>query len=233
MNLFYLPHTIYLITNAVNGKVYVGKTEKSVEQRFYEHKGNARRGGEFRLSQAIRKHGHENFSISEIEKVTGEIAADRERFWIAHHRSKQYAHGYNMTDGGEGASGRLLSEDSHLRMIHSQKVRFSQMSHENKAALTKSANDAKRGKKEKPSNKREAQQQRWNGTSAADRKKHGETSKAGVSPEGKVRQVTAMNSVVSPVRTKGYKQPLLTCPICGKSGGAAAIKRYHFDRCKF
>ncbi|WP_407304127.1 GIY-YIG nuclease family protein [Acinetobacter sp.] len=48
-----LTQTIYLIRNAVNGKVYVGKTEKTIVQRLYEHKGNARRGGEFRLSQVV------------------------------------------------------------------------------------------------------------------------------------------------------------------------------------
>jgi hypothetical protein len=29
----------------------------------------------------------------------------------------------------------------------------------------------------------------------------------------------------------GIKQPRLTCPHCGKVGGQANMKRYHFDRC--
>lgn len=224
--------TIYLIRNAVNGKVYVGKTEKTIEQRLYEHKGHARRGGEFRLSQAIRKHGACVFSISEIEVVPDEIAGERERFWIAYYGSKKYSNGYNMTDGGEGASGRHLSEESRQKMVTSQEVRFREMSDADKASLTKAANNAKRGKKEKPSNKKEAQQKRWDNMSDEDRAEHGKRSAAGMSVETRNEVLKTLQAAYSPVRTKGYKQELSTCPKCGKTGGAAAMKRYHFDRCK-
>ena len=32
---------------------------------------------------------------------------------------------------------------------------------------------------------------------------------------------------------KGKLQPKLICPHCNKEGGAYAMKRYHFDNCKF
>jgi len=31
---------------------------------------------------------------------------------------------------------------------------------------------------------------------------------------------------------KGSKQPIVTCPHCGISGGAGTMKRWHFDNCK-
>lgn len=31
---------------------------------------------------------------------------------------------------------------------------------------------------------------------------------------------------------KGVSQPLVTCPHCNKTGGAARMKNYHFDHCK-
>ena len=31
---------------------------------------------------------------------------------------------------------------------------------------------------------------------------------------------------------KGRKQPLITCPHCGKEGGNTIMKRWHFDNCK-
>jgi hypothetical protein len=31
----------------------------------------------------------------------------------------------------------------------------------------------------------------------------------------------------------GKKQPIAICPHCNKEGGAANLKRYHFDNCKF
>lgn len=32
---------------------------------------------------------------------------------------------------------------------------------------------------------------------------------------------------------KGYKQKIVTCPHCGKSGGESNMTRHHFDKCKF
>jgi hypothetical protein len=32
---------------------------------------------------------------------------------------------------------------------------------------------------------------------------------------------------------KGRVHPKVICPHCGKEGGASALKRYHFDNCKF
>jgi hypothetical protein len=32
---------------------------------------------------------------------------------------------------------------------------------------------------------------------------------------------------------KGYKQEIVTCCYCGKSGGKSNLSRHHFDKCKF
>lgn len=34
-------------------------------------------------------------------------------------------------------------------------------------------------------------------------------------------------------KMKGIDKPKITCPHCGKNGGAPAMKRHHFDNCKF
>lgn len=228
-----LTQHIYLIRNAANGKVYVGKTEKPVNKRFSEHKRNALRGGKNRLSQAIRKHGPDSFHVLTIETVNHDLASARESFWVAHYKSKLYAHGYNMTDGGEGTPGVLMTPERIAKQRASQQARFSFMSDEDKAALTKAANDAKRGKMEKPSNKKEAQLKRWANVSPQERFEHGISSRAGMTEEGKNKSLSSLKTAFSPVRTKGYKQEITKCPKCGKEGGAAAMKRYHFDRCKF
>jgi hypothetical protein len=36
----------------------------------------------------------------------------------------------------------------------------------------------------------------------------------------------------NPVMMKGYKQAVVTCPHCNKSGGKGQMKTYHFDNCK-
>lgn len=61
---------IYLITNKINNKKYVGKTTKSIKERWEEHlKDSKKEKCEIRpLYRAIRKYGIENFTIEEIEK---------------------------------------------------------------------------------------------------------------------------------------------------------------------
>lgn len=91
---------IYQITNNINGKIYIGKTEFSLEKRFKEHCKDAfKRTEEKRpLYAAMRKYGIENFEISLIEET--EISEEREVFWIEQKRS--FKNGYNATKGGDG-----------------------------------------------------------------------------------------------------------------------------------
>ena len=89
---------IYLITNQVNGKTYVGKTSKSIEARFKSHKFNAiKRSLNTYLYKSIRKYGIENFTIESIEEVPLDLLNEREIFWIAN-----LSPAYNMTKGGDG-----------------------------------------------------------------------------------------------------------------------------------
>lgn len=91
---------IYQITNDINNKVYVGKTETSLKQRFREHcKDSQIKKCENRpLYRAMRKYGIEHFSISLIEET--EQPEEREIFWIE--QLDTYSNGYNATRGGDG-----------------------------------------------------------------------------------------------------------------------------------
>ena len=62
---------IYLITNNVNGKRYVGQTRNDIATRWRGHKSNAKNpnGQKFAIHLAIDKYGIENFSIRQIEKL--------------------------------------------------------------------------------------------------------------------------------------------------------------------
>jgi hypothetical protein len=44
---------VYLITNLINGKDYVGQTIRSISWRFSQHKSSARRGDNLALCRAI------------------------------------------------------------------------------------------------------------------------------------------------------------------------------------
>lgn len=93
---------IYVITNDINGKQYVGKTNTSIQQRFRTHyKDSKRRVAENRpLYRAINKYGISNFSIQQLEECSEEEASDREIYWIE--KLGTYYNGYNATFGGDG-----------------------------------------------------------------------------------------------------------------------------------
>ena len=91
---------IYQITNKINGKIYIGKTEFSIEKRFKEHCKDAfiERNEKRPLYAAIRKYGVDNFEISLIEETDN--PEEREVYWIEQKRS--FKNGYNATLGGDG-----------------------------------------------------------------------------------------------------------------------------------
>lgn len=91
---------IYQIVNDINDKIYVGKTENSIEKRFKQHCRDAfRRQCEQRpLYSAMRKYGIEHFHAELIEET--DKPEEREIYWIEQKRS--FKNGYNATLGGDG-----------------------------------------------------------------------------------------------------------------------------------
>ena len=93
---------IYKITNDINGKIYIGKTLSTIEQRFKEHcRDYLKERNEKRpLYNAMKKYGVEHFHISVVEECDESILSEREVFWIEYYGS--FKNGYNATLGGDG-----------------------------------------------------------------------------------------------------------------------------------
>lgn len=91
---------IYQIINDINQKIYVGKTEFSIEKRFKEHCKDAfREHNEKRpLYSAMRKYGVEHFHTELIEETNN--PEEREIYWIE--KLGSFKNGYNATMGGDG-----------------------------------------------------------------------------------------------------------------------------------
>lgn len=93
---------IYKITNLINNKVYIGKTERSIEIRWREHRQNFfKLQDDMAIHKAMYKYGPEAFEIDKIEECDNNIINERERYWIEYYNS--FKKGYNSTIGGDGA----------------------------------------------------------------------------------------------------------------------------------
>jgi len=98
---------IYVMENMVNHKKYVGQTS-DFKKKMMERKSNATnmksRSYNYPLSNAIRKHGWNNFKNYIVEEIPDEIGQDyangREQFFIQYYQSLVSQNGYNITSGG-------------------------------------------------------------------------------------------------------------------------------------
>ncbi|WP_130818994.1 GIY-YIG nuclease family protein [Anaerococcus vaginimassiliensis] len=117
---------VYLITNTINNKKYIGITTRNISDRFKEHcKANSY------IGRAIRKYGENNFSIEVLDIAhSKEELFDLEVKYISNYNS--YRDGYNQTIGGDGAS---LVEDLELKLTNKQKNFCNLVDKENKKAI--------------------------------------------------------------------------------------------------
>ena len=107
---------IYLITNKVNNKTYVGKTNKTLEERFKKHFYNHKDLNTY-LYKSMRKYGFESFKIELLEQVTENIN-DREIFWI-----NLLKPDYNLTKGGDGGdTSKSINFKNSIKIFHSKRI---------------------------------------------------------------------------------------------------------------
>ena len=92
---------VYLVTNLVNDKRYVGQTIGSIAHRWRGHIKGANRGDTGLLAKAIRKYGRDNFNIEELHACTVPLLDIAERSYVKTLNTLCPA-GYNLTTGGRG-----------------------------------------------------------------------------------------------------------------------------------
>jgi group I intron endonuclease len=115
-------HFIYLITNQVNGKVYVGIT-RHPKRRWQKHLNLGRKPNHrFRLYQSMYKHGIDNFTFEIIAFCfTNDHANELEMEYIAKYNSfSDYGAGYNMTLGGRSKA--KITEETRAKMSAARKA---------------------------------------------------------------------------------------------------------------
>lgn len=103
---------VYQAVNLVNGKRYVGATEKTLHVRKTKHLANARRGQLGKFYTAIRSYGPENFHFTALASFPNfSSSLDGERYFIARLKPE-----YNLTEGGGGVKGHKMSDESKAKM---------------------------------------------------------------------------------------------------------------------
>lgn len=101
---------IYLLTNTINGKQYVGQTtDEKFDARMRAHKYPHKRTA---IQHAVRKYGWNAFTTTILETSNQDIS-EREKFWIAKLNTVAPT-GYNLTTGGE--SGKQYDKTSRRKM---------------------------------------------------------------------------------------------------------------------
>ena len=95
---------IYVITNLINNKQYVGQTTR-FRERMWEHEKDHRTNSV--LHQAIEKYGTDNFQVDIVEECAEDQLNEREIYWI--NQLGTYHVGYNLTRGGDGHTGDRLN----------------------------------------------------------------------------------------------------------------------------
>lgn len=112
---------IYMATNKINGKSYIGQTINKLRQRKNDHISSAlNKRTHLYFHNAIRKYKPENFSWKILAECNSINKLNKlESFYITLYST--FENGYNLTNGGEGILGLKHSEETKRKMSESSK----------------------------------------------------------------------------------------------------------------
>ena len=113
-----------------NGKKYIGQTTKLVEERIKEHIIVSKTDAQYLLSKAIRKYGEISIEYKSIDNACNrdELNQLEIQYIIFYDTHYLKGYGYNMTDGGEGVTGYIHTEETKKLMSSKSKLYFSNSS---------------------------------------------------------------------------------------------------------
>jgi group I intron endonuclease len=109
---------VYLITNNVNGKQYVGQTTKTLNHRWAEHVGYSNNPNKRLtvLHKSIFKYGKDAFSIEILHECISKFEMDFVETFYIYFLDTKLPSGYNMTSGGDGLFGYKATEETRKKI---------------------------------------------------------------------------------------------------------------------
>ncbi len=121
-------YTVYMHTNKINNKAYIGITCQDVEDRWQNGLGYLKKNkyGEYTqpaFARAIEKYGWDNFEhIIVFKDVNKSDACKYEKQLILLFKTQNRNYGYNISSGGDdGCVGRIVSEETRARLSDAHK----------------------------------------------------------------------------------------------------------------
>lgn len=217
--------SIYRLTNTVNGKIYIGKTNRPTT-RLLEHLASAKRKSTFAIHAAIRKYGEEAFLFEVIFDVLNEEDINHfEKCFIAEHdcclldgKNK----GYNMTRGGDGFSSETAKKyagwnnPNYINPWAGEKG--SKMSSSKNLERVLNGTNPWAGEKGSKHAKKVCQEQLLEG-------RHPFQGEKGSEHGRKMFQKQVLEGTHTNLKT-------FVCPHCETSGVGRNMFRWHFNNCK-
>lgn len=108
---------IYAFKNKINGKMYVGQTQRTFGTRTKQHLNRS----DTYFDKALAKYGLDNFSYEIIDRgSTLEELNEKERYWIVEYDCL-WPNGYNLTTGGDGVKGYQHTDENKIKMSEAKK----------------------------------------------------------------------------------------------------------------
>src|SRR5574344_2617821 len=91
---------IYVTTNDINGKKYIGQKKYDKKEKWKSYLGSG-----IHLNNAINKYGADHFSKEIIEDcISKEKLDEREIYWITFYNAAYSKNFYNIAHGGDGGN---------------------------------------------------------------------------------------------------------------------------------
>jgi len=132
---------IYKTKNLITGKEYIG-------QHISENKNDNYYGSGVLLHKCINKYKKENFEKQIIEYCNNSEELNEKEIFYINKFNTLYPNGYNLTKGGDGSFGKIMSEQTKNKISNS--LKGFKLSEETREKLSK----ARKGKKFSEEHKR-------------------------------------------------------------------------------
>jgi len=123
---------IYVATNRVNGKQYVGQTRRTLKQRIKDHL-RERRSFMRVFHRALVKYGVDSFDFE--ERLVSDDMLDQEERRLILELNTKVPNGYNLTDGGGGSKGYKHTDETKKKCSIASKGRIFSEEHKRRIAL--------------------------------------------------------------------------------------------------